>query len=86
MMLKFQSSKLKKSTEHIHMLEEKLQIALNENARLKVKLKEDEKLWESLKSKLLSTKTFCDQLMETLHQLASQVQDGEYLKLLEFYQ
>ncbi|CAM8926338.1 unnamed protein product [Rhodiola kirilowii] len=71
------SSKLKKSVEHIHILEEKLQIAFNENAKLKVKLKEDEKLWEGLESKLTSTKTFCEQLMETLQQLASQVQEAE---------
>lgn len=82
-LLNVQSSKLKKSTEHIHLLEEKLQIALNENAKLKVKLKEDEKLWEGLESKLFSTKTFCDQLMETLQQLASQVQDGGYFKHLK---
>uniref|UniRef100_A0A7N1A1F1 Synaptonemal complex protein 1 n=1 Tax=Kalanchoe fedtschenkoi TaxID=63787 RepID=A0A7N1A1F1_KALFE len=75
--LEIASSKLKKSMEHIHLLEDKLQVAFNENAKLKVKLKEDEKLWESLESKLTSTKTYCDQLMQTLQQLASQVQDAE---------
>jgi len=60
------------------MLEEKLQTALNENAKLKVKQKEDEKLWQGLESKLSSTKTLCDQLTETLQVLASQVQDGSY--------
>ncbi|KAL0314273.1 UNVERIFIED_CONTAM: Synaptonemal complex protein ZEP1 [Sesamum angustifolium] len=54
-------------TEQIHVLEEKLQNAFNENAKLKVKQKEDEKLWEGLESKFSSTKTLCDQLTETLH-------------------
>uniref|UniRef100_A0A7N0UKC4 Synaptonemal complex protein 1 n=1 Tax=Kalanchoe fedtschenkoi TaxID=63787 RepID=A0A7N0UKC4_KALFE len=75
--LEIASSKLKKSMEHIHLLEDQLQVAFNENAKLKVKLKEDEKLWEILESKLTSTKTYCDQLMQTLQQLASQVQDAE---------
>lgn len=71
-----QNTKLKKLTEHIRILEEKLQNAFNENAKLKVKKKEDEKLWNGLESKLSSTKTYCDQLTETLHLLAGQVQDG----------
>ncbi|KAH9624455.1 hypothetical protein KSS87_008145 [Heliosperma pusillum] len=71
------NSKLKKSLEHIHVLEEKLQSAFNENAKLKVKQKEDEKLWQGLESKFSSTKMLCDQLTETLQVLAIQVQDGE---------
>lgn len=64
--------------EHIRALEEKLQNAFNENAKLKVKQKEDEKLWKGLESKFSSTKTLCDQLTETLQHLACQVQDGRY--------
>ena len=71
-----QNSKLKKLTEHIHVLEEKLQNAFNENAKLRVKQKEDEKLWKGLESKFTSTKTLCDQLTETLQYLAGQVHDG----------
>jgi hypothetical protein len=70
------NNKLKKSVEHIRSLEEKLQNAFNENAKLKVKQKEDEKLWKGLESKFSSTKTLCDQLTETLQQLAGLVQDG----------
>lgn len=73
-----QNSKLKKSIEHIRELEEKLQSAFNENAKLKGKQKEDEKLWYGLESKFSSTKTLCDQLTETLQQLANQVHDGKY--------
>lgn len=72
------NTKLKKSLEHIRALEEKLQNAFNENAKLKVKQREDEKLWKGLESKFSSTKTLCDQLTETLQQLASLVQDGIY--------
>lgn len=72
-----QNSKLKQLTEHIHVLEEKLQNAFNENAKLKVKQKEDEKLWRGLESKFSSTKALCDQLTETLQLLASQVQEGK---------
>ncbi|XP_057975116.1 synaptonemal complex protein 1-like isoform X2 [Malania oleifera] len=75
--LEMANSKLKKSMEHIRTLEEKLQNAFNENARLKVKQKEDEKLWKGLESKFSSMKTLCDQLMETLQQLAGQVQEAE---------
>lgn len=71
-----QNNKLKKALEHIRELEEKLQNAFNENAKLKVKQKEDEKLWNGLESKFSSTKTLCDQLTETLQQLSSQVHDG----------
>lgn len=71
-----QSSKLKKLTEEVHVLEEKLKNAYNENAKLKVKHKEDEKLWKGLESKFSSTKTLCDQLTETLQHLAGVVQDG----------
>ncbi|KAI3685322.1 hypothetical protein L6452_34564 [Arctium lappa] len=76
------NSKLKKLSEHIGALEEKLQIAYNENAKLKVKHKEDEKLWRGLESKFSSTKTLCDQLTETLHLLADHVQDAEKDKVL----
>ncbi|XAR62159.1 hypothetical protein NMG60_11016800 [Bertholletia excelsa] len=75
--LELANSKLQKLTEHIHALEEKLQNAVNENAKLKVKQKEDEKLWKGLESKFSSTKTLCDQLTETLQHLAGQVQDAE---------
>ncbi|XP_004301313.1 PREDICTED: synaptonemal complex protein 2-like [Fragaria vesca subsp. vesca] len=72
-----QNTKLKKSTGHIRALGEKLQNAFNENAKFKVKLKEDEKLWKGLESKFSSTKTLCDQLTETLQLFAGQVQDAE---------
>ncbi|PHU19818.1 hypothetical protein BC332_10969 [Capsicum chinense] len=75
--LQLASSKLKKLTEDVRMLEEKLQNAYNENAKLKVKQKEDEKLWKGLESKFSSTKTLCDQLTETLQHLAGVVQDAE---------
>ncbi|KAJ0087205.1 hypothetical protein Patl1_08520 [Pistacia atlantica] len=75
--LEMANSKLKKSLERIHELEEKLQNAFNENAKLKVKQKEDEKLWKGLESKFSSTKTLCDQLTETLQHLAGQVQNAE---------
>lgn len=71
------NAKLKKLTEYIHSLEDKLQSAINENAKVKVKQKEDEKLWKGLESKFTSTKTLCDQLTETLQHLAGQVQYGE---------
>lgn len=71
-----QNSRLKKLTEQISVLEEKLQIAYNENAKLKVKQKEDEKLWKGLESKFSSTKILCDHLTETLQQLNVQVQQG----------
>ncbi|XP_021284663.1 synaptonemal complex protein 1-like isoform X2 [Herrania umbratica] len=82
--LEMANSKLKKSMEHIRVLEEKLQSAFNENAKLKVKQKEDEKLWKGLESKFSSTKTLCDQLTETLQHLASQVQNAE--KDTEFFE
>lgn len=69
--------KLKKLTEHISVLEAKLQNAFNENAKLKVKQKEDEKLWRGLESKFSSTKALCDQISETLQLLAAQVQEAE---------
>ncbi|KAM1729294.1 hypothetical protein ACFX12_019704 [Malus domestica] len=75
--LEMANNKLKKSVEHIRALEEKLQNAFNENAKLKVKQKEDEKMWKGLESKFSSTKTLCDQLTETLQLLAGQVQDAE---------
>ncbi|CAD5313446.1 unnamed protein product [Arabidopsis thaliana] len=75
--LELANCKLKKSMEHVYALEEKLQNAFNENAKLRVRKKEDEKLWRGLESKFSSTKTLCDQLTETLQHLASQVQDAE---------
>ncbi|KAK1373226.1 Synaptonemal complex protein 1 [Heracleum sosnowskyi] len=69
--------KLKKLTEHISILEAKLQNAFNENAKLKVRQKEDEKLWRGLESKFSSTKALCDQISETLQLLAAQVQEAE---------
>ncbi|CAL9215907.1 unnamed protein product [Arabidopsis halleri] len=75
--LKLANCKLKKSMEHVYALEEKLQNAFNENAKLRVRQKEDEKLWRGLESKFSSTKTLCDQLTETLQHFASQVQDAE---------
>lgn len=74
-----QNSKLKKLTEQICIMEEKLQNAFNENAQLKVKQKEDEKLWGGLESKFSSTKTLCSQLSETLQQLNVQVQQGRFV-------
>lgn len=75
-LIKLQNCKLKKLTEHICVLETKLQNAFNENAKLKVKQKEDEKLWRGLESKFSSTKALCDQISETLQHLAAQVQEG----------
>ncbi|KAG6591743.1 Synaptonemal complex protein 1, partial [Cucurbita argyrosperma subsp. sororia] len=74
---KFQNAKLRKSVEHTRNLEDKVQNALNENAKLQVKQKEDEKLWRGLELKFSSAKTLIDQLTETLQHLASQVQDAE---------
>ncbi|KAM0045842.1 hypothetical protein Hdeb2414_s0009g00308721 [Helianthus debilis subsp. tardiflorus] len=71
------NSKIKKLSDHIHVLEEKLQHAYNENAKLKVTHREDEKLWRGLESKFSSTKAICDQLTETLQTLAEQVQNAE---------
>ncbi|KAL0326232.1 UNVERIFIED_CONTAM: Synaptonemal complex protein ZEP1 [Sesamum radiatum] len=62
-------------TEQIHVLEEKLQNAFNENAKLKVKQKEDEKNGKDLNLSSLQQKTLCDQLTETLQQLNVQVQN-----------
>ncbi|KAJ4874509.1 Synaptonemal complex protein 1 [Raphanus sativus] len=75
--LELANSKLRKSMDHILALEEKLQNAFNENAKLRVMQKEDEKLWRGMESKFSSTKTLCDQLTETLQHLASQVQEAE---------
>ncbi|CAH9094500.1 unnamed protein product [Cuscuta epithymum] len=78
--LQLANSKLKKLTEDTGVLEEKLQNAYNENAKLKVKQKEDEKLWKGLESKFTTTRTWCDQLTETLQHLAGLVQDAEKVK------
>ncbi|XP_047329449.1 synaptonemal complex protein 2-like [Impatiens glandulifera] len=79
--LDFANAKLKKLTEDIHSLEEKLQNAFNENVKLKVKHKEDEKVWKGLESKFISTKALCDQLTETFQLLVGQVQDAENSKV-----
>ncbi|KAK6114809.1 hypothetical protein DH2020_007078 [Rehmannia glutinosa] len=75
--LELANSKLKKLTEQICILEEKLQNAFNENAQLKVKQKEDDKLWRGLESKFSLTKTLCDQLTDTLQQLNVQTSTAE---------
>ncbi|KAG8378313.1 hypothetical protein BUALT_Bualt08G0124400 [Buddleja alternifolia] len=75
--LELANSKLKKLTEQIRVLEDKLQNAFNENVKFKVKQKEDEKLWRGLESKFSSTKTLCDQLTETLQLLNVQVLHAE---------
>ena len=72
-----QNSKLLKLSEQIRAQEEKLQNAYNENAKLKVKHKEDKELLTALESKFASTQNICDQLTETLQTLAYQVQDGK---------
>lgn len=66
------------------MLEAKLQQAVNENAKLKVKQTEDSKLWQGLDSKFSSTKTMCDRLTETLQQLACQTRVGNAAQLTLF--
>ena len=71
-----QHIKLRRATEQIKLLERKLQQAVNNNAKLKVKHNEDSKLWQGSDSKVTSTKTLCDQLTETLQQLASQTEQG----------
>ncbi|KAG8082174.1 hypothetical protein GUJ93_ZPchr0014g47544 [Zizania palustris] len=75
--LEMAHTKLRRATEQINLLEAKLQQAVNENAKLKVKQTEDSKLWQGLDSKVSSTKTLCDQLTETLQQLASQTERAE---------
>ncbi|MCO5558957.1 hypothetical protein L7F22_012548 [Adiantum nelumboides] len=70
-------SKLEKSEQDVRSLETRLQGTKNENFVLVLKQQEALKLWESLESKFSSTKTFCNQLMETLQQLAQQVHEGK---------
>ncbi|KAK1313685.1 Synaptonemal complex protein 2 [Acorus calamus] len=70
-------SKLKRSAEKIHVLEQKLQDLSIENEKLRVKQKEDEKRWKCLDSKFSSTKMMCEQLTETLQQLVGRVQESE---------
>lgn len=72
----WQYSKLEKSEQEVRSLETRLQDTKNENAILRVKQQEALKLWEGLESKFSSTRTFCNQLMETLQQLALQVHEG----------
>ncbi|PKU61996.1 Synaptonemal complex protein 2 [Dendrobium catenatum] len=69
-------TKLRKATEQIHVLEAKLQEAVNENAMLKVKQMEDAKLWNGLDTKLSSTKAFCDRLSDAVLKLADQTDTG----------
>ncbi|XP_062178775.1 synaptonemal complex protein ZEP1-like isoform X2 [Phragmites australis] len=71
--LEMAHTKLRRATEHINLLEG-LQQAVNESAKLKQT--EDSKLLQGLDSKI-STKTLCDQLTETLQQLASQTEQAE---------
>ncbi|KAF7009442.1 hypothetical protein CFC21_023977 [Triticum aestivum] len=75
--LEMAHTKLRRAIEQINMLEAKLQQAVNENMKLKVKQTEDSKLWQGLDSKVSSTKMLCDQLTETLQQLASQAERAE---------
>lgn len=74
--MSLQHSKLEKSEREVRHLETKLQDTNNENAILRVKQQEVIKLWEGLESKISSTKTFCDQLTDSLQQLALEVQEG----------
>ncbi|CDY35024.1 BnaC06g13620D [Brassica napus] len=55
--------------------EEKLQNASNENAKLRLMQKEDEKLSRRMESKFSPTQTLADQLTENLQHLTSQVQE-----------
>ncbi|KAK3142446.1 hypothetical protein QOZ80_4BG0346530 [Eleusine coracana subsp. coracana] len=80
--LEMAHTKLRRATEQINLLEGKFQQAVNENAKLKVKQTEDSKLWQGLDSKVSSTKTLCDQLTETLQQLATQTERAEEDKKL----
>ncbi|XP_038983275.1 synaptonemal complex protein ZEP1-like isoform X2 [Phoenix dactylifera] len=75
--LEMAHTRLKRATEQIHVLEAKLQQAVNENAKLKVKQTEDTKLWKGLDSKFSSTKMLCDQLTETLQHLTCQTHAAE---------
>ncbi|XP_028547652.1 synaptonemal complex protein ZEP1-like [Dendrobium catenatum] len=74
--LELAHTKLRKATEQIHVLEAKLQEAVNENAMLKVKQMEDAKLWNGLDTKLSSTKAFCDRLSDAVLKLADQTDTG----------
>lgn len=69
-------TKLRKAAEQIHVLEAKLQEAVNENAKLNVKQVEDAKLWNGLDTKFSSTKALCDQLSKAIHKLADQNATG----------
>ncbi|PKA53217.1 Synaptonemal complex protein 2 [Apostasia shenzhenica] len=75
--LELSHAKLRKATEQIHVLEAKLQEAVNENAKLRVKQAEDTKLWKALDIKFSSTKELCDQLCDTVHHLACQTRAAE---------
>ncbi|KAI5071654.1 hypothetical protein GOP47_0013905 [Adiantum capillus-veneris] len=70
-------TKLEKSEQEVRSLEMRLQDTKNDNFVLRLKQQEALKLWESLESKFSSTRTFCNQLMETLQQLSLQVHEAE---------
>ncbi|KAJ7557411.1 hypothetical protein O6H91_05G125700 [Diphasiastrum complanatum] len=78
--LQIAKAKLQKSEEQIRSLESKLRDISNENAMLKVKQNEDMKLWKGLDSKVLSTRTYFDQITDTLNDLENQVQQAESTK------
>ncbi|KAK8930866.1 Synaptonemal complex protein 2 [Platanthera zijinensis] len=80
--LEFANAKLRKATEQIHMLEAKLQDAINENTMVKVKQVEDAKLWNELDTKFNSAKTLYDQLCEAVQKVADQNDSAEEDKKL----
>lgn len=69
-------SKLQKSDEQILQLESRLRAVQLENAKLKVKLEEDEKLWKGLDAKELARRTMFDQMMDTFGHIEQQVEQG----------
>ncbi|CAN6332046.1 unnamed protein product [Urochloa humidicola] len=69
--------KLRRVAHEMKLIEGKVEQAMSENAKLKVKKNEDLKLWQGLDSKISSTEILCDQLSETLQQLASQTEQAE---------
>lgn len=71
-----QRIKLRRAAKQKNLLEQRLQQAVNDNTKLKAKHNEDSNLWQGLDSKVSSTKTLCDQLTETLLQIASQTEQG----------
>ena len=71
-----QYSKLDKSEREVRLLESALQETKNENSVLRIKQEEAMKLWDGLEYKFSSSKTYCDQLMDTLQQVAHQGGEG----------